>query len=357
MADSVLLALSGGVDSTASAVILKERGYDIKALYFDVLKDGDDAAYSRAAAAAERLGTELLRLNVSRLFDEKVISYFVSEYEKGRTPSPCVICNPMVKFAVLCEQADRLGCRYIATGHYAGIERSGELFRIKKAADKSKDQSYMLYMLGQDVLSRLLLPLSEVLSKDEVRSIAAGRNMPNWGEKDSQDLCFVPDGDHRAFLKSRGAASLPGSFVLEDGTALGPHDGLINYTVGQRKGLGIALGHPVFVKSLDPVSGNVILTENSGLFHKNVYVNNLYFSGLSIVQAQDLYNESHCGCKLRYTAREAACTVHFKENSLVLVFDEPQRAAAPGQPAVLYSGDAVIGGGFIEGADDCPLCC
>jgi len=334
---SVTLGMSGGVDSAAAAILLKEKGYDVIALYFDVLKDQDNAALDRAQNAAVQLGIKFTTKNVATEFEDKIINPFCNEYCNGRTPIPCVFCNPEIKFRTLAQ----LGTEYIATGHYARIKEIDGQFFVQKAANEKKDQSYMLARLPQEILCKTIFPLGVIASKDEVRSIAADRGLSLSSEHDSQDICFIK-GSYKDFLSERGISSKKGNFVSQDGTIYGPNEGVANYTVGQRKGIGIALGVPAFVSEINSDNGNVVLTSNEqDLFKSEVRIDNLML--------HKALEDKKYQVKLRYAAKPAECTISLNSNndSAVLYFTEGQRAPTPGQAAVIYEGDIVIGCGII----------
>ncbi len=361
----VVLGLSGGVDSTAAALLLKKTGLQVTGLYFNVLKEdkspGMHKGREKAEKAARQLGIELICRDVSSLFEEVVIEDFCNSYISGRTPSPCIICNPQVKFKVLLETADEIGAEYISTGHYARVGRfAGEndceegTFCIFKGANETKDQSYMLYRLGQDVLSRLILPLGEIPDKENVRSLAREAGMDNADESDSQEICFIDRGKdyadfivNRAGSKSSTETGFPeGDFIDSSGNILGKHRGIINYTIGQRKGLGIALGKPAFVTAIDPEKNTVTLGDNDDLFRKTVV------SEKNVFIRNDLTENILCKqikAKIRYAARPAHASIKISDDgNVVTEFEEPQRAPAPGQSIVFYLDDAVIGGGIIK---------
>lgn len=337
----VALGMSGGVDSCAAAILLKEKGFDIKALYFDVIKDNDSSSRRRAEAAAKALDIEFIYRDCSDEFEEKIISYFCNEYKCGRTPSPCVFCNPLIKFKLLAE----LETDYIATGHYAGIAEKSGVYYVRKAADRLKDQSYMLARLPRDILSKTIFPLADISSKEETRRIVGELKLEAAESKDSQDICFI-SGSYKDFLACRGISSVKGNFIDKNGRILGPNTGVANYTLGQRKGLGIALGEPAFVCSLNSVSGDICLTtQEKDLFRTEVLIRDIMLTDPDLLLYKNQYGLS---CKLRYAAKAADCSISMISDSrALLTFTDPQRAPTPGQLAVIYKDDIVIGSGII----------
>lgn len=341
----ILLGLSGGVDSTTAALLLKERGFEVTGYYFDVLgnnKKGEE----EAKQVAEQLGINLICEDVSKEFSDIVIGNFCSEYLSGRTPNPCIVCNPNIKFKKLIEHADKIGAYYIATGHYCRTDFDGQkkLYYVKRAANDAKDQSYMLYRLGQEVLSRLIFPLGEFSDKADTRELAREKNMRNADKKDSQEICFVAEGTNYAdYIKALGYDSPHGKFVDKQGKVLGEHKGILNYTIGQRKGLGIALGKPAFITAIDASENQITLADNADLFDTKVVCRNTFFTGSSAAE----YDGKQLLAKVRYSARPAAAVIKADGDTVTAVFDIPQRAATPGQSIVFYDGDRVVGGGFI----------
>ena len=344
--NKVLLGLSGGVDSTTAALLLKEKGFEFTGYYFDVTGNNIKGR-EEARKLASQLGIELICEDVSREFEELVIDDFCREYMSGRTPNPCVICNPGIKFKKLADRADELGAHYIATGHYCRIDFDAEQnkYYIKKAANEKKDQSYMLYRLGQDVLSRLIFPLGDFEDKSHIRELARGKNMSNAEKKDSQEICFIePPFSHAGYIISKGFSSPYGNFVDMKGKVLGQHRGIVNYTVGQRKGLGIVLGKPAFIVKIDKEKNDIILGDNEDLFTKKVLCKNAVFAA----ENGDDYHNAEVLAKVRYSAKAAKAVLKVDGDRVTALFDEPQRAPAPGQSMVFYDKDRVVGGGFIE---------
>ena len=351
-----LIAMSGGVDSSVAAKLMLDAGYECVGCTMK-LWDADDGEADEAGAktccslddtldarsVAARLGMPFYAFNFKSDFERDVICPFVSSYGAGETPNPCIECNRRLKFGRLLDRAEELGCDKLATGHYARVEQDANgRYVLKKAIDAAKDQSYVLYMLGQRELSRLCLPLGE-LTKPQVREIAAANGFINAGKPESQDICFVPDGDYASFIARRGVAAEPGEFVDTAGRVLGEHRGIIHYTVGQRKHLGIALGRPVFVVAVDAERNRVILGDEEELYSREAIVRDF-----SWVSGEAPTEPLRCAAKIRYRKPEQAATATVEaDGSVRLVFDEPQRAICPGQAAVLYCGEAVLGGGRI----------
>ena len=347
----VMLGLSGGVDSTAAVLLLKKAGYEVTGYYFDVTGNNEEAKTS-AEKAAEKLGIELICEDVSADFEKCVIDNFCREYAAGRTPNPCVVCNPNIKFKKLKEAADRAGAYYIATGHYADVVYSEDYgaYFIKKGADEKKDQSYMLYRLGQDVLSRLILPLANAENKESVRAMVRDNDIFNADAPDSQEICFIDENiTYRDFLAKRGFVCRKGNFVDSDGNVLGEHSGIMNYTVGQRKGLGIALGKPAFVVKINAETGEVVLGENEDLFSREVKSSDTVFTCEKMRTQAASPSGLSIKAKIRYASKPADAVVRLHENGIaVTTFTKPQRAATPGQSIVFYRGELLAGGGVIK---------
>lgn len=344
--NKVLLGLSGGVDSATAALLLKNKGLEVTGYYFDVAGDNVKGR-AEAAALASQLGIDFISEDVSVDFKDIVIGNFIDEYLHGRTPNPCVICNPNVKFKRLIQHADKIGAYYIATGHYCRIfcdEENGK-FYLRRAASDGKDQSYMLYRLGQEVLSRLIFPLGEFSDKDETRELARSNKLQNAEKKDSQEICFIdPTESYTDYIRKAGFSSEEGEFIDKGGKVLGRHQGILNYTLGQRKGLGIALGRPVFVTNIDYENNRITLGDNDELFSNEVVSDDNFFT---VGHAADFDGKTVLA-KVRYAAKPAEAKLKIDGNRVIAKFIQPQRAATPGQSMVFYDGDLVLGGGFIQ---------
>ena len=346
----VLVAMSGGVDSSAAAALLVRQGYDCDGAMLKLYrgKDGrccsaDDAEDARQAAA--RLGMRFYVFNETEKFQHCVMDRFVSEYVAGRTPNPCIDCNRELKFGALLERALTLGYDYIATGHYARVDVDPDTgrYRLLRGRERRKDQSYVLYQLTQHQLRHLLLPVGDY-DKPAIREQARQAGLENADKGDSQDICFVPDGDYAGFIARYTGRDCPaGDFVDESGRVFGRHKGIMHYTVGQRKGLGIAADAPLYVKRIDAAENRVVLSGNDALFSRELTANDFNWIAYDVPP-----RELRATARVRYHQREQAATVTVLEDGHVhLVFDEPQRAITPGQAVVLYDGDTVLGGGTI----------
>ena len=336
------VAMSGGVDSSTAALLLENGGHEVIGINL-LLCEPFGSAADDAAKTAEKLGIEFHAIDMREEFRAHVIDKFIADYEKGLTPNPCVVCNREIKFGRLLLEAEKLGCDGIATGHYARIEKDGGRFLLKKGLDESKDQSYMLYSLTQNQLSKALFPLGG-LNKTEVRRIAEENGLVSAHRKDSQDICFIPDGDYAAFIERNAEKTFPaGDFIGTHGEIYGRHKGIIHYTVGQRKGLGLSFPQPMFVKSIDAAENTVTLGKAEELFS-----NELSAKDVNLVAAEGITEPTRVKAKIRYHHREAEATAYPPENgAMKIVFDEPQRAVTGGQSVVMYQGDTVFGGGII----------
>lgn len=350
-----LIALSGGVDSSVALYLAREKypGEALLGLTMAVaeadspLRDGDENNIRDAKAVCAAQNTEHRSLGVSRQFKEKVMEYFAREYLSGRTPNPCVLCNREIKFGLLAEYADSVGCEKIITGHYARLRQVGSYVYVEKAADPAKDQSYMLAWLTQDQLRRAEFPLG-TYTKTEVRAIAEEQGFVNARRRDSQDVCFIPHGDYVRFIEEfKGVAPVPGEYVDQAGRLLGKHKGHWCYTLGQRKGLGISLGKHAYVLEKDAARNRVVLGDEGGLYKTKVRITDLHFPG----DLDALSKDGTCMAKLRYSAREAEAVFRQSgEGEGALEFAEPQRAPTPGQFAVIYQENCVVACGKIADA-------
>ena len=361
MSKKALIAMSGGVDSAVAACLMKEQGYECVGATMRLFQNedagipreqtccsADDVADARSVAA--ELGIPHYVFNFSERFAKDVIGRFISAYEAGQTPNPCIDCNRYQKFDQLYHRAAELGCDHVVTGHYARVEQDPQTgrFLLKKAVDPAKDQSYVLYSLSQEQLSHTLFPLGG-FRKPEVRALAAQRGFVNAEKHDSQDICFVPDGDYAAFITRYSGKIFPeGNFVDRSGKVLGRHKGIVHYTVGQRKGLGLALPEPLYVCRICPEENTVVLGRNEDLF-----TTDLTAHGINLISVPDLSVPMRVKAKIRYRQPEQWATVmQTGKDELHVVFDEPQRAITPGQAVVLYDGDTVVGGGTIGTANE-----
>lgn len=350
----ILIAMSGGVDSSVAAKLLCDAGNECIGCTMKLF-DNCDAGLSRsrtccslddiedARSVAFSLGMRYYVFNFKDDFREKVIKKFASAYLAGQTPNPCIDCNRYMKFDKLYERARLLGCDKIATGHYARIEFDGEKYMLKKARDESKDQSYVLYMLTQEQLAHTLFPLGELI-KSETRAIAEASKLTNAQKPDSQDICFVPDGDYAAAIERlTGKTSAPGNFIDTDGNVLGTHRGITHYTIGQHRGVGLALPERRYVCKIDAGSGTVTLGSGTELYSREVLVRDFNW-----ISGEAPSGPIRCSAKIRYRQPEQAANVEpLSENEALIRFDTPQRAVTPGQSAVLYDDDTVLGGGII----------
>lgn len=352
----VVVGMSGGVDSSVAAWLLKNQGYDVIGVTMQIWQDEEEAAMEEhggccglsavddARRVAAALDIPYYVMNFKKEFKENVIDYFIDDYLHGRTPNPCIACNRYVKWESLLKRSLDIGAEYIATGHYARVEKlSNGRYAIRNSATAAKDQTYALYNLTQDQLSKTLMPVGEY-TKDQIRAMADEIGLLVAHKPDSQDICFVPDGDYASFIENTTDQVLPtGNFVTPEGKVLGKHKGIIHYTVGQRKGLGLALGYPAFVLEIRPETNEVVIGTYEESLTYTVRANELNF-----MSVEQITEPVRIFAKIRYNHKGAWCTVERTgEDEIVCTFDEPIRAATPGQAVVLYDGEYVLGGGTI----------
>ena len=353
----VVVGMSGGVDSSVAAWLLKEQGYDVIGVTMQIWQDESPelqeenggccglSAVDDARRVAERLEIPYYVMNFKREFKEYVMDYFVAEYLAGRTPNPCIACNRFVKWESLLQRSMEIGAEYIATGHYARIRQlENGRFALAKSATAEKDQTYALYNLTQEQLSRTLMPVGEY-TKDEIRKMAEQIGLSVANKPDSQEICFIPDHDYAKFIRENsGCKFAEGNFVDKDGNILGRHKGIAHYTIGQRKGLNLAMGRPVFVTQIRLETNEVVIGEHDDVFSRRLVCNKLNWMSVDGFQGRDM----QVTAKIRYSHKGAPCVIREIGNDLVeCTFEEPQRAATPGQAVVFYDGDHVAGGGTI----------
>ncbi len=354
MIKKVILGMSGGVDSSVSAVLLKEEGFEVTGVTFQIWdwRVTEDMATCCSLASAEtakkvceELGIRHKILDLRDAFADKVIEDFYSEYSRGYTPNPCVRCNRFIKFDFLLREADRLGAEYIATGHYARIEAMNNRYILKKGVDFRKDQSYFLYVMTHKQLSRTIFPLGS-LTKDRIRKLAREMGLPAAERPESQEICFIPEDNYPLFLKNLIPEKIiPGVIIDKKGGRLGTHKGICLYTVGQRKGLGIAAPKPLYVINIDAETNTIVVGEK-----EDAYSSDLIADDVNWVAIDGLNSTIRLKARIRYAMKETEATIEPLSDKMVKVrFDEPQWAITPGQSVVFYDGDVVVGGGIIKG--------
>jgi tRNA-specific 2-thiouridylase len=356
MKETVVVGMSGGVDSSVAAYLLKEQGYNVigitmtlvpKDVFYEEKVGGccSISAVNDARRVADQLGIYYYVMNFREVFEKKVINYFIDEYLAGRTPNPCIACNKYIKFDEFLRKANALGAKYVATGHYATIKYDDERKRylLIRSRDVKKDQTYMLYNLTQYQLAHTLMPLGGY-TKEQVRKIAEDIGLLVFNKPDSEEICFVPDNDYAGFIERRVPDKVEkGYFVDVNGNILGEHKGIVHYTIGQRKGLGLALGRPVFVVDIIPEKNLVVIGDEG-----EVFKNKLYAEDLNFIPFDKLDGPMRVSAKIRYTAKEAKAIITPYKDGVMVEFDEPQRAITKGQSVVFYDGDIVVGGGVIK---------
>ncbi len=353
----VVVGMSGGVDSSVAAWLLKEQGYEVIGVTMQIWQDEEEtvleenggccglSAVDDARRVAAMLGIPYYVMNFKTEFKEHVIDYFVAEYLRGHTPNPCIACNRYVKWESLLKRSMDIGADYIATGHYARIAKlANGRYALRKSATAAKDQTYALYNLTQHQLAHTLMPVGDY-TKEEIRAMAEKIGLRTADKPDSQEICFIPDHDYAAFIEREAEGKIPpeGNFVTAGGQVLGRHKGITHYTIGQRKGLGIALGTPVFVTEIRPQTNEVVLGSNEEVFGDVVHAGQLNFMSVT-----DLEGEMEVVAKIRYSHKGAPCTIcKAGSDTVICRFHEPVRAITPGQAVVFYDGDTVVSGGVI----------
>jgi tRNA (5-methylaminomethyl-2-thiouridylate)-methyltransferase len=358
MKPRVVVGMSGGVDSSVAAALLKDQGYEVIGVTMQIWPDlGEEeqsveggccslSAVSDARRVCDRLGIRYYVMNFKEIFDQKVIKYFINDYLHGNTPNPCIACNKYIKFDELLRRAQNIGADYVATGHYASVVYDEDFGRylLKRSADIRKDQTYALYNLTQEQLSHIIMPLAGY-TKDTVRKIAGSLNLPVANKPDSEEICFVKDNNYGRYIEENTPVKIEGGYFKDtNGNILGRHNGIIHYTIGQRKGLGITFGKPMYVIDIRPEDNSVVLGDESEVFSDTLFVRDLNF-----IPFDNLSGEMEVSCKIRYTGKESPAVIAPYESGMVKVkFVQPQRAITPGQSAVFYKDDVVIGGGIIK---------
>lgn len=332
----VLIGMSGGVDSSVAAYLLKKEGYEVVGLTMSLFPKENDTSIIDAKQVCQKLNIEHYIVDYTKEFSNKVIKNFIENYQNAKTPNPCIECNKYLKFGLMWQKAQELNCNYIATGHYASI-KDNKLCRI----DSPKDQSYFLYKIDKSILPHILFPLNKYINKDEIRKIAEEQNLCVYNKKDSQDICFIPHNDYSSFLE-QNLDNLPnkGDFIYH-GKVIGQHKGLIYYTIGQRKGLGISYLHPLYVISLNKENNQVILGDEEELYTKIVNITDIN------ILVDKLPSKAQA--KIRYKSKLTSCNIEIIDNNnLRIIFDESVKSVTPGQSLVLYDNDIVLGGGIIK---------
>ena len=346
MSKKVLLGMSGGVDSSVSALLLKEAGYEVIGVTLNLFPCTTCCSYIDVKDVCRKIGIEHFIYDGVEDFEKHVIQDFISEYKQCRTPNPCIECNKYMKFGAMYEKAKELGCDYIATGHYAKIEWDDKYKQnvLKKSKADKKDQSYVVYNLPREMLDKVLFPLGDFTSKDQIRKIAEEHNLSVAHKSDSEDICFIPNKDYKAFLENNSdIKAKQGNIVNLKGEKLGTHTGLYKYTIGQRKGLGISNPVPLFVVGYNQAKNELIVGEE-----KDLYKTELYVTDINLLLADKLEQPLKVNAKIRYAAKEAPATItQVEPNKIKVEFDQPQKSITPGQSVVFYVDDVVLGGGKI----------
>lgn len=339
----VLLAMSGGVDSSVAAIMLQEKGYEVIGVTMRLLEN--DEEIQSAKLLCEKLNITHYILDLRDQFKKCVVEKFANAYKKGETPNPCIICNQNIKFGELYNYSKQLKCDYFSTGHYAKVEFDKKLnqYVIKKSNAIKKDQTYVLYGINKEIIKDLIFPLGEFESKEQIRQVALEHNLEVANKKDSQEICFIPDKNYSAYIeKECNYKAKSGNIVNKNGAKLGVHKGIINYTIGQRKGIGITSKTPLYVLEIKINSNEVVVGEERDLYSYKVYADNFNF-------LIPVYNEMCLKAKIRYSTKEARAKIYFvNDDNIKVVFEEPQRAITPGQSIVFYIDDILVGGGIIR---------
>ncbi len=354
--EKVVIGMSGGVDSSVAAYLLKKAGYDVIGVTMQIWQEESVqiqeenggccglSAVEDARRVAQMLEIPYYVMNFRKEFKENVIDYFIGEYLQGHTPNPCIACNRYVKWEALLERSMEIGADYIATGHYAQVEKlPNGRFTLKKSATDAKDQTYALYNLTQEQLSHTLMPVGQY-TKDQIRKIAKDIGLLVANKPDSQEICFIPDNDYATFIEENTEKKIEeGNFVDLDGNVIGRHKGITHYTIGQRKGLNLSMGKPVFVVAIYPETNEIVIGDNKDVFHDYLKCNNINFMSIA-----DLEGEMEVTAKIRYSHKGAKAKIRkITKDTIECIFEEPQRASTPGQAVVFYDGAYVVGGGTI----------